>query len=76
MLPFESAPTTDLYLTTCQDFETVLTSPFGEGQRKQLVYPRKISDYLFGQGMGGSELASGEGTKQWLEEMWQEAETS
>lgn len=28
------------------------------------------------QGMGGSELASGEGTKQWLEEMWQEAETS
>lgn len=89
MLPFESAPVTDSYcMTTRQDFETtVLTLSFWEGHGKQLVSPRgkkkKIKPPLRprrkNQGLGGSEhteLASGEDIRQWLEEMWQEAEAS
>lgn len=41
-LPFESAPMTNLYCMTSQDFETiVLTSPFKQGQGKQLVSQRR-----------------------------------
>jgi len=85
MLPSESAPMTDVYhMTTSQDFETtVLTSPFREGCGKQLVSPRINSDHLFGQGervksweAQHTEVASGEGTRHWLEEMRPEAETS
>lgn len=49
MLTFQSAERSHCK-TTCQDFQTVLTSPLRGQHGKQLVVPRKNSDQYFGQG--------------------------
>lgn len=70
-------------MTTCQGFQiTVLTSALREGHGKQLVSPEKTPRsplWVRRESQADSEhteLASAEGTGQWLQEMWQEADTS